>query len=77
MSESLNPAPIAQATAKLMDTIDEDYPEGELTGALIIAEVAYVDEEGDNCTAYRWQTADDSPSRTVGMAFFTLTGMLE
>lgn len=76
MTGELDAGPIAQATAKLMDTLDDQYPEGELTGALVIAEVSYTDENDDNCTVYQWETADDSPARTVGMAYFILTGMM-
>lgn len=76
---SFDPAPIAEATAKLMDTLDEDaeYREGELVGAVVIAEVFYFDEDGEECYAYRWQSSHGSPAQTVGIGQMMIRGMLE
>lgn len=75
---TIDPAPIGSATAKLMDSLEDAYgDEAEVVGALVVAEVNYTDEDGEHCTAYRWQTSHTSPALTAGIAMMVLTGMME
>lgn len=53
---ALDPAPVGQLAAALMDTIERDYHgrEVSLRAAIVIVDIGAIDAEGDMWTAVRW-----------------------
>lgn len=43
------------ATADLMEKVERVYgPDAEIRDALVLAEIGYTDEEGEECSAVEW-----------------------
>lgn len=66
---SLDTTPIGRAAAELMERVADEYgPEARLEAALVLVDVSYVDEEGDDCTTVQWRFVGPEAGRTLSQA---------
>ena len=68
---------LGQAAAELMERIEGRYEEdAELKSVLVVAEIAYADEDGDKMTNVEWEPTD-RPVVGAGLAQMVISGMTD
>jgi hypothetical protein len=65
---------IGNLTMNLIDSIEEDFGDAEMTRILVVAQVEYVDDDGDRAWTVRWKSGDD-PIAVLGMVDAVTVGI--
>lgn len=79
---SVDTGPIGRAAAELMERIEDEYGEdARFEAAVVIVDVSYKDEEGDECTTVQWKSVGPnfdnalSTAHTIGIARLLVEGL--